>query len=87
MSAEKDVDLIVLNSFFRTKREPGIFVEVGAADPEFLSISARFRALGWKIVAVEPNPEFCKLHTDRGYPVYQYACGEKNEDNIDFFCR
>lgn len=84
MSAEKNVDLIVLDAFFRNK-PPGVFVEVGAAHPEFLSISARYRSNGWNIIAIEPNPYFCKLHRDRGYNVYEYACSDKDEDNVDFY--
>jgi FkbM family methyltransferase len=85
MSAEKDVDLIVLQTFFHDKETPGVFVEVGAAHPEFLSISARYRQLGWKIISIEPNPEFCKIHRGLGYTVHEYACGDTDQDNVDFY--
>lgn len=45
MTAEKDVDILVHDKFFKDKSEPGVFVEVGAALPDYLSISARFRTL------------------------------------------
>lgn len=45
MTAEKDVDILVHDKFFKDKSEPGVFVEVGAALPDYLSISARFRDL------------------------------------------
>ena len=62
----------------------GVFVDVGAARPDFLSISALYRAIGWRVIAIEPNPDFCELHRSRGYEVLQYACGDRDEDNVDF---
>ena len=85
MTAEKDVDILVHDKFFKDKSEPGVFVEVGAALPDYLSISARFRDLGWKIVAIEPNPEFCQAHRSRGHQIYEYACSDVDADDMDFF--
>jgi FkbM family methyltransferase len=85
MTAEKDVDILVHDRFFKDKSEPGVFVEVGAALPDYLSISARFRDLGWKIVAIEPNPEFCQAHRSRGHQIYEYACSDVDADDMDFF--
>lgn len=85
MTAEKDVDILVHDKFFKDKSEPGVFVEVGAALPDYLSISARFRDLGWKIVAIEPNPEFCAAHRSRGHQIYEYACSDVDADDMDFF--
>lgn len=85
MAAEKDVDRLVRETFFKDKSDPGVFVEVGAALPDFLSISASFRELGWKIVAIEPNPDFCAAHRVRGHIVHQYACSDVEADDVDFF--
>ena len=82
--AENDVDKLVLDTFFRNVRN-GVLCEVGAAGPDFLSISARFRAAGWKIVAIEPNPFFCAQHVSRGYSVLEYACGDQDKDDVEFF--
>jgi FkbM family methyltransferase len=57
---------------------------VGAARPEFLSISNSFRKLGWTIIAVEPNPAFCDEHRALGYEIFEYACSDRDEDNVDF---
>jgi FkbM family methyltransferase len=84
MAAEKDVDKVVADAFF-PDRNSGVFIEVGAAKPDYLSISASFRALGWEIIAVEPNPEFCKLHEARGYKILQYACSDEDQDDVDFY--
>jgi FkbM family methyltransferase len=81
--AEGNVDKIIRRRFF-PRQDSGIFVEVGAANPEYLSISALYRSLGWSVVAIEPNPAFCELHRKRGYEVLQYACGDHDEDGVDF---
>lgn len=70
--------------FFSTAAA-GVFVEVGAADPQYLSMSALYRDLGWRVFSVEPNPDFCALHRSRGYQVLQYACGDHDEDGVDFW--
>ena len=82
--AEQDVDKIVMEAFFNSCKG-GTFVEVGAARPDFLSISKLYRDHDWRIIAIEPNPEFCQLHRANGFEVLEYACGQSNEDNVDFF--
>ena len=83
--AEGDVDRIVHQRFFSPGDSAGrVFVDVGAARPDFLSIGAYYRALGWRVIGIEANPEFCKLHRDRGHEIYQYACGQHDEDDVDF---
>ena len=59
MPAEHDIDIVVKNAFF-AEFKPGVFVEVGAARPDYLSISESFRKQGWKIIAIEPNPKFLR---------------------------
>lgn len=79
--AEGGVDILVADRFFTA---PGVFVEVGAARPDYLSVSAHFRALGWRVLAVEPIPEFCEVQRQAGHDVLQYACGEVDQDGVDF---
>ncbi len=81
--AEGDVDDLVQARFFPEQRA-GVLVEVGAAHPVYLSVSASFRELGWSVLAVEPNPEFCALHRARGHEVLQYACSDHDEDAVNF---
>ncbi|MBI1867475.1 MAG: FkbM family methyltransferase [Methylocystis sp.] len=85
MAAEQDVDSKVQEAFFQDSFQPGVLVEVGAAHPDFLSIGASFRKLGWKVVAIEPNPDFCAAHRALGHRVYEYACSDIESDNADFF--
>jgi FkbM family methyltransferase len=81
--AEGDVDEIVRRTFFAGQKT-GVIVDVGAARPDFLSISALYRSLGWRVIAIEPNPEFCRMHRELGYEVLQYACGDRDEDDVEF---
>jgi FkbM family methyltransferase len=83
MSAEHEIDKIVRDAFFPDRKD-GVLIEVGAARPDYLSISASFRRLGWKIVSIEPNPHFCAEHRQRGYDILQYACGDRDEDDVAF---
>jgi FkbM family methyltransferase len=80
---EGDVDLLVEQRFFRNQNS-GVFVEVGAAGPEFLSLSAMYRKMGWTVFSIEPNPVFCELHRERGFDILEYACGDHDEDGVDF---
>lgn len=84
MTAERDVDKLVRDVFFPGKSD-GVIVEVGAARPDYLSISASFRALGWKVIAIEPNPDFCAAHRALGHEVLQYAASDSDADHADFF--
>ncbi len=58
--AEGNVDLIVKAAFFPDV-DDGLIVDVGAAHPNYLSISASFRKSGWRVIAIDPNPHFCQL--------------------------
>ena len=52
--AEGDVDKYIRKKFFPTQTT-GVFIDVGAANPNYLSISALYRSLGWTVIAVEPG--------------------------------
>ena len=82
--AEGDVDKLVHETFFPDHNRKGIIVDVGAARPDYLSVSAHYREHGWRVIAVEPNPNFCALYHERGLEVLQYACGDHDQDDVDF---
>ncbi len=82
---EGDVDLVVGKTFFPNKEYRGIIIEVGAAKPDFLSISRSFRHLGWRAIAIEPNPRFVELHRALGHEVIECACGANDADDVSFF--
>jgi FkbM family methyltransferase len=85
MAAEHDIDRVIRDAFFPDSDYKGVMVEVGAALPDYLSISASFRTLGWKVVAIEPNPVFCEAHRNAGHEVLQYACSDQDADDMEFF--
>jgi FkbM family methyltransferase len=80
---EGGLDRLVYNRFF-ADAPAGVFVDVGAARPDFLSMSSLYRGLGWHVIAVEPNPIFCEAHRAAGFEVLEYACADRDEDNVDF---
>jgi len=82
--AEDQIDRVVREAFFPDFSYKGLIVEVGAAGPEYLSIGRHFRESGWQVLAIEPNPEFCELHRKANFDVLQYACGDHDQDNVDF---
>ena len=82
--AEKDIDRVVQRELF-ADAPSGVLVEVGAAKPDYLSMGASFRQLGWKVISIEPNPVFCELHRASGHEVLQYACSDSDADDVDFF--
>jgi FkbM family methyltransferase len=84
MAAEGNVDHVVRDAFFAGVRN-GVLVEVGAAMPDYLSIGASFRASGWKVISIEPNPDFCAAHRALGYEILQYAASDTEADDVDFF--
>jgi FkbM family methyltransferase len=60
-------------------------IEVGAAKPDYLSVSATFRSRGWRVISIEPNPYFCEMQRRQGNDVLQYACGDRDSDEVSFF--
>jgi FkbM family methyltransferase len=83
MAAERNVDQIVLSTFFRSAPS-GICLDVGAAGPEYLSIGNGFRKKGWRVISVEPNPAFAQMHRDAGNEVIEVAAGSEDRDDVDF---
>jgi FkbM family methyltransferase len=81
--AEGDVDRIVRERFF-PRQSSGVLVEVGAARPDYLSISALYRSLGWKVLAIDPNPAYAEQYQRLGLELLQYACAENDADDVDF---
>jgi hypothetical protein len=82
---EGDVDLVVQRAFFPDPTYRGTMIEVGAAKPDYLSVSATFRARGWRVVSIEPNPYFCEMQRRQHVDVLQYACSDADRDDVSFF--
>jgi len=41
--------------------------------------------MGWKVIAIEPNPDFCAGHRALGLEVLEYAVSDTEEDDVSFF--
>jgi len=59
-------------------------VEVGAATPDFISMSRHFREMGWRCICIDPNPKYVEMHRQAGSEIYQYACSYEDKDNVNF---
>jgi FkbM family methyltransferase len=81
--AEDGIDLLVEQRFF-PKQVRGAIVEVGAARPDYLSMSALYRNKGWRVLSIEPNPAYAAAYAERGLEVLPYACGPEDRDGVDF---
>ncbi len=82
--AEYDTDKILREKYFSDFEYKGVLVEVGGATPEFLSMSKHFKDNGWRTIIIEPNPKFAQLHRDSGSEVYEVACSDVDEEDVDF---
>lgn len=83
MAAESNVDTIVFEQFFPGQHS-GVLLEIGAARPDFLSIGASFRAKGWRVISVEPNPAFAAIHRSLNHEILEFACSDTDADDVDF---
>jgi FkbM family methyltransferase len=63
----------------------GTCIDVGAYDPFWISNSYLFEQAGWNVYCIEPNPHCIPKLKKYRKNVLQYACSNKNEDNIDFY--
>ena len=55
ISHAQNCEDIVLDRLFKTKKE-GRYLDVGAGDPDFESVTKLFYERGWRGINVEPNP-------------------------------
>ena len=62
----------------------GTIVEAGGGHPVDLSISAHFRDLGWKIITIEPNPDFCEEYRKKNIDVLEYAVCDEDKGVVRF---
>ena len=80
---EGGIDSLVYKTFF-PKSMSGVFVDVGAGDTVYLSISRFFERKGWRVIIIEPNPVFAAAHRKLGHEVYEFACADFEADGNSF---
>ncbi len=77
-------DKIIRDEFFTNEDYTGVFIDIGAHDDKWLSISRHFYESNWTVISVEPNPvQYEKLLLERKN-VFNYACSDQNIDNAPF---
>lgn len=59
--AQEGEDVLLWRIIGRQRKEPGVYIEVGSNHPWKCSNTAFFYQLGWKGVAIDPNPDFAAL--------------------------
>lgn len=63
----------------------GIAIDIGAYDPIWINNTYELEQRGWNCYCIEPNPHMIsklKLHRKN---VLEYAVGNRNEDNVNFY--
>ncbi len=80
----EDIDKFIRLTYFPDYSYVGTVVEVGAATPEYLSMSLHFKLNKWRTIVVEPNPTFSAMHRKMENEVYEVACSNQNQDDVDF---
>jgi FkbM family methyltransferase len=63
----------------------GVCLDIGAYDPEWINNSIELEELGWTCYCIEPNPHCIPALKAKRKHVLEYAIGDKNEDNVDFY--
>ena len=81
--AEFECDKLIRERYFPL-RDYGMMVEVGGGKPDYLSMSRHWKMNGWKILVIEPNPSFAKMHREAGNDVEECACSDKDIDSTEF---
>ncbi len=73
--AQLGEDLVV--DHYLSEQEKGVYLDIGAYDPIFLSNTYKFYKRGWRGITVEPNPEKAPLFRDTRPDDTHYAeaCG------------
>lgn len=74
----------VIRSYFPDYGYKGTFIEVGAARPDFISLSRHFAENGWTTVGVDANPEFAEMHRKAGRRIIECALADYVKDDVDF---
>jgi FkbM family methyltransferase len=62
ISASQNLEDVLLNRVFATN-ESGFYVDIGAGDPNWDSVTNWFYRLGWRGINVDPNPIFINSYS------------------------
>ena len=62
----------------------GTCIDVGAARPKRNNNTYFFEQKGWTVYCIEPNKNYIPALTAARKNVFNFACGEKNLDSVEF---
>jgi FkbM family methyltransferase len=80
--AQFDTDRLISEFFGHDFK--GVCVDVGSAQPIYGNNTYHFETKGWKVYCIEPNKRLYERLTLIRENVFNFACGSKDEDNVDF---
>lgn len=63
----------------------GVCLDIGAYDPDWINNSIEFEEMGWTCYCIEPNPHCIPALKARRKHVLEYAVGDRNEDDVEFY--
>lgn len=85
ISYAQNFEDVMLERVFRNQRE-GFYIDVGAMDPVFDSVTKTFYDRGWCGINIEPNEWFCdKLRAQRPRDLNLNVAVGQREDNRPFY--
>lgn len=80
--AQFDTDRLISEFFGHDFK--GVCVDVGSAQPIYGNNTYHFETKGWKVYCIEPNKRLYERLIPIRENVFNFACGSKDEDNVDF---
>lgn len=81
---EYNTDKIIREKYFPDHNYKGTFIEIGAAKPDYLSLSKHFKESGWITIGIDANPEFAEMHRKVGNRIIECAVADYCRDGVDF---
>jgi FkbM family methyltransferase len=86
ISYAQNFEDIVLWRMFRICTDTGFYIDVGANDPTFHSVTKAFYDRGWRGVNIEPSPKFYKrLCEERSRDINLQIVVSNREEKLTFF--
>lgn len=70
--------------FVGQDKEKGFYIDVGANDPEFLSVSKSFYDAGWYGINIEPQAKFCHALWEAQPEATTLQCGLSDKPGTEY---
>lgn len=63
----------------------GVCLDIGAYHPTWINNSIELENIGWRCYCIEPNPNCIPALKEKRQFVLEYAVGDKNKNEVDFY--